>query len=306
MSALRVARAATKRDVIVKFDGHYHGHSDAMLVNAGSGLATFGVPSSPGVPAALAALTVTLPFNDREALCAAFRERGREIAAVIVEPVMGNMGVVPPEPGFLEALRDETARAGALLIFDEVITGMRVGPGGAQARYGVRPDLTCVGKIIGGGLPLAAFGGRADLMALVAPDGPVYQAGTLSGNPVAVAAGIAMMALLGRAGVYEDLERRSAALSAGIADAAKAAGVALVVNRVGSMFSFFFTDSAVRSAADARRADSAKFARFHAGMLECGVWLAPSAFEAWFLSLAHTDDHVARTVAAAREVCRAL
>ncbi|MBI3074142.1 MAG: glutamate-1-semialdehyde 2,1-aminomutase [Deltaproteobacteria bacterium] len=304
MSALRVARAATKRDVVVKFDGHYHGHSDAMLVNAGSGLATFGVPSSPGVPAALAALTVTLPFNNRDALGAAFRERGREIAAVIVEPVMGNMGVVPAEPGFLEAVRDETARAGAILIFDEVITGMRVGPGGAQTRFGVRPDLSCLGKIIGGGLPLAAFGGRADLMGLVAPEGPVYQAGTLSGNPVAVAAGIAMMKLLERNGVYDDLDRRAATLCAGVLDAARNAGIPLVANRVGSMFSFFFTGGAVRSAADARRADAARFARFHAGMLERGFWLAPSAFEAWFLSLAHTDEHVARTVTAANEVFR--
>src|SRR5438477_3191844 len=239
MSAIRLARGATGRDVLVKFDGGYHGHADSLLVKAGSGGATFGIPDSKGVPAALAALTVTLSFNDIEGVRALFRRRGGEIAAIIVEPVAGNMGVVPPAPGFLETLREVTAAHGALLVFDEVITGFRVSYGGAQERFGVLPDLTCLGKIIGGGLPVGAYGGRREIMANVAPLGGVYQAGTLSGNPLAVAAGLATLAALHTAGVYERLEHLGARLEAGIREAARKAGVPLTVNRVGSMMTAF-------------------------------------------------------------------
>jgi len=301
MSAIRVARGATGRDVIVKFEGGYHGHADSLLVKAGSGGATFGIPDSHGVPAALAALTLTVPFNDIAAVRAIFDARGREIAAVIVEPVAGNMGVIPPGPGFLEGLRDLTTRHGAVLIFDEVITGFRVDRGGAQALYGIRPDLTCLGKIIGGGLPVGAYGGRADLMNHVAPLGGVYQAGTLSGNPLAVAAGLATVRALGTAGVYERLEALGDRLARGLVDGARRASIPLTVNRVGSMLTGFFCDGPVTDYASAKRADTARYAKFFHALCERGVYVAPSQFEAAFVSLAHTEADVDETVKAAAD-----
>ena len=289
MSAIRLARGATGRDVIVKFEGCYHGHADSLLVKAGSGGATFGVPDSQGVPAALAALTLTAPYNDLEAMRRLFRDRGGEVAAVIVEPVAGNMGVVPPTSGFLAGLRELCTAHGALLIFDEVITGFRVARGGAQALYGVRPDLTCLGKIIGGGLPVGAYGGARALMSRVAPLGAVYQAGTLSGNPLAVAAGLATIRALAEPGVYERLERLGRQLERGMAEAAASAGIPLTVNRVGSMLTAFFTEELVTDYASAKRADTKRYANFFHGMLEQGVFLAASQFEAVFVSLAHTE-----------------
>ncbi len=300
MSALRVARGFTGRPKLVKFEGCYHGHADSLLVKAGSGGATFGVPDSLGVPPDLARLTLTVPYNDLDALRAVLAAEGREIAAVIVEPVAGNMGVVPPAPGFLAGLRELTARYGVLLIFDEVITGFRVAYGGAQARYGVRPDLTILGKIIGGGLPVGAYGGRRDVMECVAPLGGVYQAGTLSGNPLAVTAGLETLRALREPGVYETLEARAAALEAGLREAAAAARAPVTVNRVGSMLTAFFTDGPVRDWATAARADRARYGRFFHAMLQRGVYLAPSQFEAAFLSTAHSGEDVAATVAAAR------
>jgi glutamate-1-semialdehyde 2,1-aminomutase len=300
MSAIRLARGATGRDVIVKFDGCYHGHADSLLVKAGSGGATFGVPDSLGVPAALAALTLTAPFNDLEAVRRLFSARGGEIAAVIVEPVSGNMGVVPPAPGFLAGLRELCRTHGALLIFDEVITGFRVARGGAQARYGVRPDLTCLGKIIGGGLPVGAYGGSRALMERVAPLGGVYQAGTLSGNPLAVAAGLATIRALEDPAVYDRLERLGRMLERGIAEAAAGAGVPLTVNRVGSMLTAFFTEGPVTDFASAKRADTVRYARFFHAMLEQGVFLAASQFEAVFVSLAHTERDLEEAVLACR------
>src|SRR5205814_1814990 len=300
MSAIRLARGATGRDVLVKFDGGYHGHADSLLVKAGSGGATFSIPDSRGVPAALAALTVTLEFNDVAGLRDLFRRRGGEIAAVIVEPVAGNMGVVPPAPGFLEALREVTAEHGALLIFDEVITGFRIAYGGAQELYGVRPALTCLGKIIGGGLPVGAYGGRRDVMDHVAPLGGVYQAGTLSGNPLAVAAGLATLRALEDRKGYARLEALGARLERGLRDAAGQAGVPFTINRVGSMLTGFFCVGPVRDYADAKSADVALYALLYHGMLERGVYLAPSQFEAAFVSLAHGDDdldHAARAAA---------
>ena len=304
MSALRVARAATGRERVIKFDGCYHGHSDALLVQAGSGPLTLGQADSAGVPAAFAAATLSLPYNDLAAVRAAFERHPGEIAAVIVEPVAGNMGVVPPAPGFLEGLRDITREAGALLVFDEVITGFRVAYGGAQERYGVAADLTCLGKIIGGGLPVGAYGGRRDLMELVAPLGPVYQAGTLSGNPLAMAAGIATLRLLQRPGVYAELEERAATLGDGLAEAARAAGVPAYSTRVGSMLTTFFTEGPVTDYASAKRSDTARFARFHAAMLARGVYLAPSQFEATFISTAHSGEDIRATLDAAREALR--
>jgi glutamate-1-semialdehyde 2,1-aminomutase len=306
MSALRLARAATGRERIVKFGGCYHGHVDALLVRAGSGAMTLGVPDSPGVPPALAALTLSAEFNDVDGIRTLLRSRAAEIAAVIVEPVAGNMGVVPPAPGFLETLREETRRGGALLIFDEVITGFRVGWSGAQGRYGVTPDLTCLGKVIGGGLPLAAFGGRRDLMELLAPVGPVYQAGTLSGNPVSVAAGTATLtALRDTAGAYDRLEALGALAEAGLAGAAAAARVPACINRVGSMLTLFLGVDRVQDLAGAQRADTGRFARFFRGMLEEGIYLPPSQFEAFFLSLAHQETDVDRLAWAARKVLAA-
>jgi len=287
MSAIRLARGATGRDAIVKFEGCYHGHADSLLVKAGSGGATFGVPDSLGVPAALAALTITVPFNDLSAVKAVMAARGREVAAIVVEPVAGNMGVVPPAAGFLEGLRALCDSHGSLLVFDEVITGFRVAYGGAQALYGVRPDLTCLGKIIGGGLPVGAYGGARAIMERVAPLGGVYQAGTLSGNPLAVAAGLSALRALASPGVYPRLEEGGAQLQQGLEEGAKAAGVALTVNRVGSMLTAFFTASPVTDYASAKRSDTARYGRFFHAMLDGGVFLAASQFEAAFVSLAH-------------------
>ena len=306
MSAIRLARGATGRDLVVKFDGCYHGHADSLLVKAGSGGATFGVPDSGGVPAALAALTVALPFNDLDAVARFMVARGSEVAVIVVEPVAGNMGVVPPAPGYLQGLRELCTRHGALLLFDEVITGFRVAPGGAQALYGVRPDLTCLGKIIGGGLPVGAYGGRRDLMEQVSPLGDVYQAGTLSGNPLAVAAGLATLRALTDEAVYRRLEALGAQLEVGLRDAAARASVPLTVNRVGSMLTGFFTSSPVVDLASAKRSDTARYARFFHGMLERGVFLAASQFEAAFVSLAHADDDIEAAAQAARETLKTL
>jgi glutamate-1-semialdehyde 2,1-aminomutase len=306
MSAIRLARGATGRDLLIKFDGCYHGHADSLLVKAGSGGATFGVPDSQGVPAALAALTVAVAFNDMDAVARVFEERPHAVAAVLVEPVAGNMGVVPPRPGFLAGLRDLCTRHGALLIFDEVITGFRVAWGGAQALYGVRPDLTCLGKIIGGGLPVGAYGGARELMGHVAPLGGVYQAGTLSGNPLAVASGLATLRALEDPVAYERLERLGARFAGGIADAAAAAGVPVSVNRVGSMLTAFFVDGPVTDYASAKRADTARYARFFHAMLGRGVYLAPSQFEAAFVSLAHSERDLDEAARACREAMAAL
>ncbi|RKO67091.1 glutamate-1-semialdehyde 2,1-aminomutase [Desulfofundulus salinus] len=301
MSALRLARAYTGRNKIVKFEGCYHGHADFLLIKAGSGALTLGVPSSPGVPASTAADTIAAPYNDLDTLEAIFAREGEDIAAVIVEPVAGNMGVVPPREGFLEGLREITRRYGALLIFDEVITGFRLSYGGAQALYNIDPDLTCLGKIIGGGLPVGAYGGKRHIMEQVAPEGPVYQAGTLSGNPLAVTAGLATLKVLKRPGTYEELERKSALLARGLAEAAGEAGLVLSFNRVGSMLCTFFTETPVVDYATACTADTRRFAAFFQSMLEQGIYLAPSQFEAAFVSLAHTDDQIQRTVEAARK-----
>ncbi|HSB13552.1 MAG TPA: glutamate-1-semialdehyde 2,1-aminomutase [Bryobacteraceae bacterium] len=295
MSAIRLARGLTGRDLTVKFEGCYHGHVDSLLVKAGSGVATLGLPDTAGVPKSFADTTIALPFNSAEAVEQAFREHGARIASVIVEPVAGNMGCVPPKPGFLAALREITERYGALLIFDEVMTGFRVAWGGAQQLYGIRPDLTTLGKVIGGGLPIAAYGGRAEVMAKIAPLGPVYQAGTLSGNPMAVAAGLAMLRhLKAHPEVYTTLERNGERLQA-------AAPSEITVNRVGSMFTFFFTDQRVTDYDSAKTCDTARFGDYFRFMLDRGVYLAPSQFEAAFLSAVHTDEDITRTIEAARE-----
>ncbi len=299
LSALRLARAATGRERILKFEGCYHGHADSVLVKAGSGVATLGLPDSPGVPRALAELTLTAPYNDIAALEAVFDVHSNQLAAVIVEPVAGNMGTVPPAPGFLEKLRELTARHGAVLIFDEVMTGFRVAYGGAQQLYGIRPDLTTLGKVIGGGLPAAAYGGRSDLMDMVAPAGPVYQAGTLSGNPLAVAAGLKTLEVLRRPGFYDRLESVSENLASGLSASARHTGVPLVVNRVGSMITGFFTSQPVTDYGSARKSDTSKFAAFFRAMLERGVSLPPSQFEAAFVSAAHSNLDVASTIEAA-------
>jgi len=300
MSALRVARGFTGRTKLVKFEGCYHGHADSLLVKAGSGGATFGVPDSLGVPPDLARLTLTVPYNDLDAVRAVLEAEGRDVAAVIVEPVAGNMGVVPPAAGFLAGLRELTRRHGALLVFDEVITGFRVAYGGAQARYGVTPDLTILGKIIGGGLPVGAYGGRRDVMQCVSPLGGVYQAGTLSGNPLAVAAGLETLRALRETAVYEVLEAGAAALEAGLRETAARARVPATVNRVGSMLTAFFAPGPVTDWTSAARADRARYGAFFHAMLGRGFYFAPSQFEAAFLSLAHSPDDVAATVEAAR------
>ena len=296
MSALRLARAFTGRDLIVKFEGCYHGHADALLVKAGSGVATLGIPGSAGVPAATVSATLVAPYNDVAAAESLFREYAGRIAAIIVEPIAANMGVVLPAPGYLERLRALTAADGALLIFDEVISGFRVGLGGAQAEYGVTPDLTCLGKIIGGGLPVGAYGGRRAIMELVAPLGPMYQAGTLSGNPLAMAAGIATLTALMQPGVYERLEQLGAQLEQGLRSTLAQAEVQAQINRAGSLLTVFFSETAVGDYASALKADTARFAQLHARLLDRGIFLAPSQFEALFVSLAHGEEDIARTI----------
>lgn len=299
MSALRVARAFAGRDKVVKFEGCYHGHADGLLVKAGSGVATLGLPDSPGVPASYAEHTLVAQYNDPASVQALFDQWPGQIAAVIVEPVAANMGVVPPEPGFLQALRDITARNGALLVFDEVITGFRVGWSGAQGLYGVQPDLTCMGKVIGGGLPVGAYGGRREIMEMVAPLGPVYQAGTLSGNPLAMTAGIETLRLLQEEGAFAQLERTGQRLAAGLSEAAQAAGLPTFATRVGSVMTTFFTGGPVRDWLSAKVSNTERYKAFFWSMLEQGVYVAPSQFEAMFVSLAHTDTDVDATIAAA-------
>jgi glutamate-1-semialdehyde 2,1-aminomutase len=303
MSAIRLARAATHRDVIVKFAGAYHGHADSFLIQAGSGAATLGLPDSPGVTPGAAKDTRVARYNDLDAVEGIFKKEGKKVAAVIVEPVAGNMGVVPPAPGFLQGLCVICKKHDALLIFDEVMTGFRVHPAGAQGLFGIRPDLTTFGKIIGGGLPVGAYGGRKDLMNMIAPAGPVYQAGTLSGNPLAMAAGLATLSLLDDA-AYGHLERISAALVRGLAQACHEAGIKAALQRVGSMFTLFFSDKPVMNMEDAKAADHQRFTSFFQGMLERGVYLPPSGYEAWFVSLAHDDRAVEHTLEAARQALR--
>ena len=305
MAAVRLARGATGRDLVLTFEGCYHGHGDALLARgAGSGMATFGIPASPGVTEGAARDTLTAPYNDLEAARAVFEARGERIACVIVEPVAANMGVVPPAPGFLPGLRDLCTASGALLVFDEVITGFRLGLGGAQARFGVTPDLTVLGKVLGGGFPLAAFGGRADLMARLAPSGPVYQAGTLSGNPVAVAAGLATLELAERLDPYPALEATAERLAEGLAKAFADAGMAATVNREGPLLSVFFSEGPVRSFEEARAADHARYARFFHAMLERGVYLPPSGYEGWFLGAAHGEAEIERVLDGAAQAAR--
>ncbi len=299
LSALRVARAATGRDKILKFEGCYHGHGDSLLVKAGSGVATLGLPDSPGVPRALAELTVTVPFNDLAALEEAFQVHRNGLAAVIVEPVVGNMGCVPPRPGFLEELRALTREQGTILIFDEVMTGFRVAYGGAQQLYKIDPDMTTLGKIIGGGLPVGAYGGKARLMDLVAPAGPVYQAGTLSGNPLAVAAGLKTLEVLRRPGIYDRLDALTNKLTEGLASEAARQGVAVTVNRVGSMFTVFFTPIVVNDYSGAKKADAGAYGLFFRSLLDTGVYFPPSQFEAAFVSTSHSEGDVSATVQAA-------
>ena len=308
MSAIRLARAATKRDKIVKCIGCYHGHSDALLVQAGSGALTLGTPSSPGVPASITANTLLIAYNDLQAAEKLFAKHSKDIAAFIIEPIAGNMGVVPPAPGYLQGLRDLCTQNGALLLFDEVMTGFRVARGGAQSLYGVTPDLTCLGKVIGGGLPVGAYGGPRTLMQLISPAGPVYQAGTLSGNPLAMSCGLETLQILNESDCYEKLERAAAALQAGLLDAARQANVPLVVNRVGSMLTPFFVreGAAVTNYDQATACDTQAYARFFHAMLEQGVYLAPSQFEAMFVGTAHEPEHIAKTIEAAGKTFRAV
>ncbi len=306
MSAIRLARGFTHRDKIIKFDGCYHGHADSLLVKAGSGALTFGHPDSAGVPAAFTQHTIVLPYNDIEAVKQAFAANAGQIAGIIVEPVPGNAGLYLPRAGYLEFLREQTATSGALLIFDEVMTGFRLAPGGAQQRYNITPDLSCFGKVIGGGLPVGAFGGRAEIMDCLAPLGPVYQAGTLSGNPLAMTAGIAALEALRTGDAYNRLESLGTLLETGLRKAATEAGIPVQFNRCGSMFCSYFTNEPVHNLADAMKSDRARFAKFFHGMLEAGVYLAPSQFEAGFLSTAHSETDVEKTVQAAAKVMKTL
>jgi glutamate-1-semialdehyde 2,1-aminomutase len=306
MSAIRLARGFTKRDKIIKFDGCYHGHADSLLVKAGSGALTFGNPDSAGVPAAFTQHTIVVPYNDPEAVRQAFQANPGQVAAIIVEPVPGNAGLYLPKPGYLEFLREITQANEALLIFDEVMTGFRLAQGGAQERYGITPDLSCFGKVIGGGLPVGAFGGRAEIMDCLAPLGPVYQAGTLSGNPIAMAAGIAALEELAATEAYATLEKLGQALEAGLRQAARTAGIPVQFNRCGSMFCAYFTSAPVHHLADAMKSDRERFKRYFHGMLDQGIYLAPSQFEAGFLSTAHTEADIEKTVRAADTVLRTL
>jgi glutamate-1-semialdehyde 2,1-aminomutase len=302
ISAIRLARGYTQRSLIIKFDGCYHGHGDSFLIKAGSGVATLGIPGSPGVPQEIAALTLSLPYNDLEQVEKVFKDKGDQVAAVIVEPVAGNMGVVLPVPGFLEGLRRLTSRYNALYIFDEVITGFRLALGGAQERFGIIPDLTCLGKIIGGGLPVGAYGGKKEIMAYVAPDGPVYQAGTLSGNPLATAAGLATIKALRQKGVYESLEEKASFFFERLEGLARIQGLSFITTRIGSMGSLFFTRKEIRDFASVLEASSETYARFYREMRLRGIYLSPSAFETLFISLAHSQEDLEKTLAAAKEV----
>ncbi|HEX8947942.1 MAG TPA: glutamate-1-semialdehyde 2,1-aminomutase [Dissulfurispiraceae bacterium] len=306
MSAIRAARGFTGRDKVIKFEGCYHGHADGLLVKAGSGAATFGVPDSPGVPKSYAKNTLTLPFNDTKAFRDMVKREWKAIACVIVEPVVGNIGCVLPAAGFLEALRKETKKYGIVLIFDEVMTGFRVSYGGAQAYYGIKPDMTCLGKVIGGGLPVGAYGGQKEIMSKISPEGPVYQAGTLSGNPIAMTAGIETLKVLSGKGVYGKLEKSMEQLEAGLRDAAKRTGTPAKFYRAGTMFCTYFTDREVVDFKTAKTSDTGKFSRFFRGMLDCGVNLAPSQFEAGFISLAHTKTDIGKTVRAAYDTMKRL
>lgn len=300
MSALRLARAFTQRDKIIKFDGGYHGHADLLLVQAGSGVATLGMPDSPGVPSAATQDTVSVPFNDLDAVKEIFTKYAEQIAAIIIEPVAGNMGLVLPESDFLQGLRNITKAYGALLIFDEVMTGYRVAYGGAQTKFGIEPDLTCLGKVIGGGLPVGAYGGRRDIMSHLAPLGSVYQAGTLSGNPLAMMAGLTTLNLIGQAGVYDRLESSTQLLSKGLREAAKQAGIAVQVNQIGSMFNLFFSEKPVKDYEQAKATQHQLYTPFFQSMLDQGIYLPPSPFETWFMSLAHTDQQIEQTLNAAK------
>jgi len=306
MSAIRLARGATGRDTIIKFDGCYHGHADSLLVEAGSGVATLSIPGSPGVPNSFVSHTLSLPFNDIDGFKSVMERDGEKIACVIVEPVAGNMGLVTPAEGFLEALREQTTRYGSLLIFDEVITGFRVALGGAQSRYGISPDLTTLGKIIGGGLPVGAYGGRRDIMEKIAPQGSVYQAGTLSGNPVAMAAGIATLKELKKPGFYEALEEKGARIADGLKGAAQKAGIPVTMDRVGSVMGLFFTDIDVKNIDDAKTSNLDRFTAYWQKMLQQGIYLAPSQFEAMFVSSAHSNDTIDETIASAEAVFQEL
>ncbi|MBA3019467.1 MAG: glutamate-1-semialdehyde 2,1-aminomutase [Proteobacteria bacterium] len=306
MSAIRLARGVTGRDTIIKFDGCYHGHADTLLVEAGSGVATLGIPGSPGVPESFVAHTLSLPYNDIDSVRKLMDEQGDKIACIIVEPVAGNMGLVRPVEGFLETLREVTEKSGSILIFDEVMTGFRVAYGGAQSLYGISPDITCLGKIIGGGLPVGAYGGKREIMEHIAPQGPVYQAGTLSGNPLAMAAGIATLKQLKKPGFYELLDKKADVLATGLAKAAADAGINVTVDRVGSMLGMFFTDIKVKDFEDAKTSDLAMFSAYYKGMLEKGIYLAPSQFEALFVSIAHGTEHIDKTIKAAEEVLKKL
>ncbi len=302
MAVLRLMRAFTKRDKIIKFEGCYHGHADMFLVKAGSGVATLGLPDSPGVPKSVTGDTLTAPFNDLEAVKALFEENRDQIAGVILEPVVGNAGFIPPDAGFLEGLREITHEYGALLVFDEVMTGFRISYGGAQEKFGITPDLTTLGKIIGGGLPVGAYGGRRDIMSMVAPAGPMYQAGTLSGNPLAMTAGIKTLELLQKPGTYDYLERVTKKLADGLIEVARETGHEACGGNISGMFGMFFTNGPVHNYEDAKASDTAKFGRYHRGMLEHGIYLAPSQFEAGFTSIAHTEEDIEQTLQAAREV----